>query len=264
MSRSSIQTTKATARWACRVWVLNGPAVFRRERTVLTLPQWHSGGDESSAQVPSHQSLSSALLQSPAGVPRYCTEDLWLWNCVWHSDLHDQQQRQRSVDGTRGLWRYCSLVPVNHECWRGAEIGTDTTVHCHCQYTVHAVWMDPLQAAGNTNLSIYPFICCSMYLSCYLLYLSIAPSIFLSPSCRWMKALFQTCVSKTNLKKISKKNKRATEMSQEPGEIIWHNMLFNPGPHSNHTCLFPVQPVFFCSCVSTNSEPAAKMWKSIQ
>lgn len=115
---------------------------------------------------------------------------------------------------------------------------------------------------------IYPFVCCSMYLSfylsLYLLYLSIAPSIFLSPSCRWMKALFQTCVSKTSIKKISKKNKRATEMSQEPGEIIWHNMLFNPGPHSNHTCLFPVQPVFFCSCVSTNSEPAAKMWKSIQ
>lgn len=187
MSTSPIQTTKATARWACRVWVLNGPAVFRRERTVLTLPQWHSGGDESSAQVPSHQSLSSALLQSPAGVPRYCTEDLWLWNCVWHSDLHDQQQRQRSVDGTRGLWRYCSLVPVNHECWRGAEIGTNTTVHCHCQYTVHAVsgWIHFKLRATQ----IYPFILLSVALCIYhsicCIYLSLHLSFYLLAADEW-------------------------------------------------------------------------------
>lgn len=43
MSTSPIQTTKATARWACRVWVLNGPAVFRKERTSVdtaTVTQW--------------------------------------------------------------------------------------------------------------------------------------------------------------------------------------------------------------------------------
>lgn len=45
-------------------------------------------------------------LFQPAARGRWdCAEDMWLWNSMWHSDPHDQQQRKCSVDGPRGIWR---------------------------------------------------------------------------------------------------------------------------------------------------------------
>lgn len=47
-----------------------------------------------------------SCFQSAAGGSWHRAEDMWLWNGLWYSDLHDQQQGQCSLDGSRGVWRW--------------------------------------------------------------------------------------------------------------------------------------------------------------